>query len=250
MSFCFFFISIIYGVGFTKTYRLKEHGSRRTAGAATCHLGHGTRAAGAHAVVKTRPRSRNVLWRTMFLHSALLGAGGHAAQLCCKRCAQAAQPAPLPRSGSAVLNHRPRTSHSPDSLCARRGCAWTSCSCMPAGPSITQLCKHDRPRDTATDGCGQAGERPRDRCRCVEARGAASGAAQRRRSGRAAVRIMTRCPRGTEGSAEAARTDAARKVDACAFSMLVSSYGAACAPLVSARVACLELVWLLHWCIS
>ena len=53
---------------------------------------------------------------------------------------------------------------------------------------------------------------------------------------------MTRCPRGTEGSAEAARTDAARKVDACAFSMLVSSYGAACAPLVSARVACLELV--------
>ena len=60
---------------------------------------------------------------------------------------------------------------------------------------------------------------------------------------------MTRCPRGTEGSAEAARTDAARKVDACAFSMLVRIYGAACAPLVSARVACLELVWLLHWCI-
>ena len=54
----------------------------------------------------------------------------------------------------------------------------------------------------------------------------------------------------TEDSAEAARTDAARKVDACAFSMLVSSYGAACAPLVSAHVACLELVWLLHWRIS
>ena len=127
----------VYGVRFHRTYRLKEHGSRRTAGAATCHLGHGQRAAGAQSVVKTRPRSRNVLWRTMFLHLALLGAGGHAAQLCCKRCAQAAQPAPLPRSGSAVLNHRPRTSHSPDSLCARRGCAWTSCSCMPAGPSIT-----------------------------------------------------------------------------------------------------------------
>ena len=73
----------------------------------------------------------------MFLHFALLEAGGHAAQLCCKRCAQAAQHALLPRSGSAVLNHRPHTSHSLGSLRARRGCAWTSCSCMPAGPSIT-----------------------------------------------------------------------------------------------------------------
>ena len=61
---------------------------------------------------------------------------------------------------------------------------------------------------------------------------------------------MTRCPRGTEGSAEAARTDAARKLDACAFSMLIIIYGAVCAPLVSARVAYLRLVWLLHWCIS
>ena len=72
-----------------------------------------------------------------------------------------------------------------------------------------------------------------------------SAAAQGRSRGSV---CMTRCPRGTEGSAEAARTDAARKVDACAFSMLVSSYGAACAPLVSARVVCLGLVWLLHWC--
>ena len=158
---------------------------RRTAGAATCHHKGGTAQHPRYAPVKTRPRSRNMLWRSMFLHLALLEAGGHAAQLCCKRCAQAAQPAPLPRSGSAVLNRRPRTSHSLGSFGARRGCAWTSCSCMPAGPSITQLCKHDRPRDTATDGCGQAGERPRDRCRCVEARGAASGAAQRRRSDRA-----------------------------------------------------------------
>ena len=46
------------------------------------------------------------------------------------------------------------------------------------------LCKHDRPRNEATDGCEQAGERPRDGCRCVEARGAAGRAAQRRRSGR------------------------------------------------------------------
>ena len=74
-----------------------------------------------------------------------------------------------------------------------------------------------------------------------------SKAAQERSRG--SVR-MPRCPQGTEGGAEAARTDAARKMDACAFSMLVSSYGAACAPLVSARVACLVLMWLLHWCIS
>ena len=47
------------------------------------------------------------------------------------------------------------------------------------------LCKHDRPRDAATDGCKQAGERPWDGCRCVEARGAAGGAPKRRRSGRA-----------------------------------------------------------------
>ena len=47
------------------------------------------------------------------------------------------------------------------------------------------LCKHDRPRDEATDGCEQAGERPRDGCRCVEARGAAGRAAQPRGSGRA-----------------------------------------------------------------
>ena len=232
----------VHGVRFHRTYRLKEHRSPPDGHAATCQHVSCTAQVLRCATEKVRPRSRNALWRSMFLHFALLGAGDHAVQLCCKRCAQAAQPAPLPRSGSAVLNHRPRTSHSLGSLGARRGCAWTSCSCMPAGPSITQLCKHDRPRDTATDGCGQAGERPRDRCRCVEARGAASGAAQRRRSGRAAVRIMTRCPRGTEGSAEAARTDAARKVDACAFSMLVSIYGAACAPLGSARVACLELV--------
>ena len=74
-----------------------------------------------------------------------------------------------------------------------------------------------------------------------------STAAQERSRG--SVR-MPRCPQGTEGSAEAARTDAARKVDACAFSMLISIYSAACAPLVSAQVACLELLWLLHWCIS
>ena len=55
----------------------------------------------------------------------------------------------------------------------------------PRARASRMLCKHDRPRDTATDGCGQAGERPRDGCRCVEARGAASGAAQRRRSDRA-----------------------------------------------------------------
>ena len=72
-----------------------------------------------------------------------------------------------------------------------------------------------------------------------------SGAGERSRG---SIR-MTRCPQCTEGSAEAARTDAARKLDACAFSMLISTYGAACAPLVSARVACLRLVWLLHWCI-
>ena len=126
-----------YGVRFHRTYRLKEHGSRRTAGAATCHLQRRKPQTGSHSSSKVRPRSRNALWRTMFLHFALLGAGGHAAQLCCKRCAQAAQPAPLPRSGSAVLNRRPRTSHSLGSCGARRNCAWTSCSNMPAGPSIT-----------------------------------------------------------------------------------------------------------------
>ena len=175
-----------YGVGFNRTYRLKEHGSRRTAGAATCHLGHGQRAAGAQSVVKTRPRSRNMLWRTMFLQFALLGAGGHAVQLCCKRCAQAAQPAPLPRSGSAVLNRRPRTSHSLGSCGARRNCAYglRALTC-PRARASRLLCKHDRPRDEATDGCEQAGERPRDGCRCVEARGAAGRAAQRRESGRA-----------------------------------------------------------------
>ena len=47
------------------------------------------------------------------------------------------------------------------------------------------LSKHDRPRDAAADGCKQAEERPRDGCRCVEARGAAGGAPKRRRSGRA-----------------------------------------------------------------
>ena len=126
-----------YGVRFYRMSRLKEHGSPRTAATTVRHLRWRILQAGSHSPSKVRPRSRNALWRTLFLHFALLGAGGHAAQLCCKRCAQAAQPAPLPRSGSAVLNHRPRTSHSPDSLCARRGCAWTSCSCMPAGPSIT-----------------------------------------------------------------------------------------------------------------
>ena len=180
------YLPAAYGVRFNKMSRSKEHGSPRTAATTVRHLRRRILQAGSHSPSKVRPRSRNVLWRTMFLHSALLGAGGHAAQLCCKRCAQAAQHALLPRSGSAVLNHRPRTSHSLGSLRARRCCAYTSCSCMPAGPSVTRLlCKHDRPRDAATDGCKQAGERPRDGCRCVEARGAADGAAQRRRSGRA-----------------------------------------------------------------
>ena len=47
------------------------------------------------------------------------------------------------------------------------------------------LCKHDRSCDAVTDCCRQAGERPRDGCRCMEARGAAGGAPRRRRSGHA-----------------------------------------------------------------
>ena len=58
--------------------------------------------------------------------------------------------------------------------------------CMPAGPGITySSCKHGRPRDAASDGWRQAGELPRDGCRCVEACGAAGRVAKRRGSGRA-----------------------------------------------------------------
>ena len=93
-----------------------------------------------------------------------------------RRCPGAAQPcstiAPAPLTALAAFVRAG----------AAHGLRALAC---PRARASRLLCKHDRPRNEATDGCEQAGERPRDGCRCVEARGAAGRAAQRRESGRA-----------------------------------------------------------------
>ena len=160
----------------------------RTAGAAACHLRRRILQAGSHSPSKVRPGrlgratccgdlcSFNLhCWGPAATPRSCAAKGVHK-QHSPRRCPGAAQPcsttAPAPLTALTAFVRAG----------AAHGLRALAC---PRARASRLLCKHDRPRNEATDGCEQAGERPRDGCRCVEARGAAGRTAQRRGSGRA-----------------------------------------------------------------
>ena len=124
-----------YGVWRFQISRTKEHGSRWCLGAGRCHQPGRKERAELLSPSKVRLESVHALWRSMFLHFALVQQHGHGAAGSHKRCAHAAQHALMARSTSAELGPRARTSPTLGTHLASRGLPMDSISACPQAPA-------------------------------------------------------------------------------------------------------------------